>query len=277
LRVAAFESRMGAEMTRLITRYGGEPLVAPALREIPLEDHRAVIEFGDRLLAGTLDMVILLTGVGTSVMLEILETRTPVETINQALGRVTLVARGPKPTAVVKARGLAPQIAVPEPNTWQDVLQALDDHGSLKGLRIAVQEYGAPSQELLAGLRERGAEVTAIPVYRWALPEDIRPLRKALDAILGGEVAVVLITNAAQVDHIMQLLADSQQVEAFRQALAGIIVASVGPTASERLRRHGLPVDLEPGHPKMGLLVKEASEQAGRILQEKGGGRKDEG
>jgi uroporphyrinogen-III synthase len=277
LRVAAFESRMEAEMKQLITRYGGEPLVAPALREVPLEDNRAVLEFGDRLLAGTLDMVILLTGVGTQAMLEALESRAPAETINRLLARVTLVARGPKPTAVLKKRKLTPQIAVPEPNTWHDVLQALDAHGSLKGLRVALQEYGAPSNALLAGLRERGAEVTSVPVYRWALPEDIQALRRVLDAILGGQVAVALITNAAQVDHIMQVLSEAQQADAFRKALAGMVVASVGPTASERLRGHGLAVDLEPSHPKMGLLVKEASEQAGRILLEKGGGRKDEG
>lgn len=271
VKVAAFESRMGAEMSRLITRYGGVPLVAPALREVPLEDNRAALEFGDRLLAGAFDMVILLTGVGTRALLEALEHRTPDEAINQALARVALVARGPKPTAVLKGRGLAPQIAVPEPNTWHDVLKALDAHGPLKGLRVALQEYGVPSRELVAGLRERGAEVTAVPIYRWALPEDIRPLRRVLDAILAGEVAVLLITNAAQVDHVMQMLAESRQVDAFRQALTGMVVASVGPTASERLRGHGLAVDLKPSHPKMGLLVKEASEQAGRILQQKGG------
>jgi uroporphyrinogen-III synthase len=40
-----------------------------------------------------------------------------------------------------------------------------------------------------------------------------------------------------------------------------MVVASIGPTASERLRHHGLPIDFEPSHPKMGILVKEISEQ----------------
>ena len=269
LKVAAFESRMAEEMDRLIARYGGQPLVAPSMREIPLEDNHAVFRFGDQLLARQFDMVILLTGVGTRTMVEALKTRQPLDTIKAALARVSLVARGPKPIAALKELGLTPEIAVPEPNTWRDVLQALDDRKPVAGLRVAVQEYGVSNAELLDALRQRGAIVTRVPVYRWALPEDTDPLRQVLDAILAGQVDVVLITNAVQVDHVMQMLSEDNQAERFRQVMRRIVVASVGPTASERLRSHGLPVDLEPSHPKMGILVKEASERAPLLLQQK--------
>ena len=269
LKVAAFESRMAEEMDRLIARYGGQPLVAPSMREIPLEDNHAVFRFGDQLLAGRFDMVILLTGVGTRTMVEALKTRQPLETIKAALARVSLVARGPKPIAALKELGLTPEIAVPEPNTWRDVLQALDDRKPVAGLRVAVQEYGVSNAELLDALRQRGALVTRVPVYRWALPVDTDPLRQVLGAILAGQVDVVLITNAVQVDHVMQMLSEDNQAERFRQVMRRIVVASVGPTASERLRSHGLPVDLEPSHPKMGILVKEASERAPLLLRQK--------
>jgi len=269
LKVAAFESRMAEEMDRLIARYGGQPLVAPSMREIPLEDNHAVFRFGDQLLARQFDMVILLTGVGTRTMVEALKTRQPLDTIKAALARVSLVARGPKPIAALKELGLTPEIAVPEPNTWRDVLQALDDRKPVAGLRVAVQEYGVSNAELLDALRQRGALVTRVPVYRWALPVDTDPLRQVLGAILAGQVDVVLITNAVQVDHVMQMLSEDNQAERFRQVMRRIVVASVGPTASERLRSHGLPVDLEPSHPKMGILVKEASERAPLLLQQK--------
>ena len=269
LKVAAFESRMAEEMDRLIARYGGQPLVAPSMREIPLEDNHAVFRFGDQLLARQFDMVILLTGVGTRTMVEALKTRQPLDTIKAALARVSLVARGPKPIAALKELGLTPEIAVPEPNTWRDVLQALDDRKPVAGLRVAVQEYGVSNAELLDALRQRGAIVTRVPVYRWALPVDTDPLRQVLGAILAGQVDVVLITNAVQVDHVMQMLSEDNQAERFRQVMRRIVVASVGPTASERLRSHGLPVDLEPSHPKMGILVKEASERAPLLLQQK--------
>ena len=269
LHVAAFESRMAEEMHRLIARYGGQPLVAPSMREIPLEDNPEVFRFGEQLLAGQFDMVILLTGVGTRTMVEALKTRQPLDSIKAALARVSLVARGPKPIAALKELSLTPEIAVPEPNTWRDILQALDDRKPVAGLRVAVQEYGVSNVDLLEALRQRGANVSRVPVYRWALPEDTAPLTQVLDTILAGQVDVVLITNAVQVDHVMQMLTENNQTERFRQVMRRMVVASVGPTASERLRSYNLPVDLEPSHPKMGILVKEAGERARLLLQQK--------
>lgn len=269
LTVAAFENRMAAEMTGLIERYGGRPMVTPAMREVPLEDNREALQFGERLLADQVDVLILMTGVGLETLLGVLKTRHPLESITKALGRITLVARGPKPVAVLKDLGLKPTFTVPEPNTWRDLLQTLDANCPVLGLRVALQEYGATNAELLEELRERGATLTRVPVYRWALPEDLDRLREALGNIAAGQVDVLLITNAVQVDHVMQVLTKDGRVEPFRQAVNRMAVASVGPTASERLRHYGWPVDIEPSHPKMGTLVKETAERAGAILTKK--------
>ncbi len=269
LKVAAFESRMAKEMSLLITRYGGEPLVAPSMREIPLENNTEALEAGERLIAGQFDLLILLTGVGTRALVEVLKTRHGLDTVTAALGRVTRVARGPKPVAALRELGLTADITVPEPNTWRDLLQALDDKKPVAGLKVAVQEYGVSNAELLGGLGERGATVTRVPVYRWALPEDVEPLRQVIDAIVQSKVAVVLVTNAAQIDHVMQVAVQDGKADAVRAALKKTVIASIGPVASERIREHGLQVDLEPSHPKMGILVKEASERAQELLANK--------
>ena len=267
LRVAAFESRMAESMANLIRRYGGEPRVAPALREIPLSDNHSAFEFGERLFAGQIDMVLLLTGVGTQTLVEALATRHPIDSITQALARTTLVARGPKPVAALKRLGLTPNLVVPEPNTWRDLLALLDQQGSVKDRWVAVQEYGITNEELVQGLVQRGARVMPVPIYKWALPEDTTPLRNLLIEVIAGTIDVLLVTNAAQVEHVMQVLERDGKVEPFRTALKRTVVASIGPTASERLRSHGWPVDLEPSHPKMGVLVKEASEAARAVLE----------
>jgi len=269
LRVAAFESRMAEEMRRLIERYGGQPLVAPAMQEVPLRDNREVLRFGDRLLAGRLDMVILLTGIGTRVMLDVLLTRYSLEQLTAALMRTVLVVRGPKPKAVLREFNLTPSIDVPEPNTWRDIIEALDREKPVAGLQIAVQEYGVINAELIESLRDRGAQVIRVPVYRWTLPDDLTPLQNVLDAILDGRVDVLLVTNAVQIDHARQVLAQPPRQDQFHRALCNMMVGSIGPTATERLRSYGVPVDLEPSHPKMGILVKESAERAGRILQNK--------
>jgi uroporphyrinogen-III synthase len=267
--VAAFESRMGTELVRLIERYGGRPLVAPVLREVPLKDNQAVQEFGVRLMAGRVDLLILMTGIGTTALFDLLKTRYPWASIVDALKGVAIIARGPKPVAALKAAGLQATLTVPEPNTWHDILTTLDERRPVQGLRVVLQEYGVSNPDLLNALEQRGAEVFPVPIYKWALPEDLGPIRHALDEIVAGRVHVILITNAAQVDHVMQVLEQDGKVEVFRAALEKTVVASIGPTASERLRHHHWPVDFEPSHPKMGILIKEVSEQASKVLHQK--------
>jgi uroporphyrinogen-III synthase len=269
LHVAAFESRMADEMRRLIERYGGQPLVAPSMQEVPLHNNSEVLQLGETLITGHLDMLILLTGVGTRVMLDVLLTRHDLEQIKRALARTTLLVRGPKPKSVLREFGLTSAIEIPEPNTWRDILDTLDREKPVDGLRIAVQEYGVTNAELIEGLQRRGAQVTRVPVYRWTLPDDPAPLQRVLDAILIGQVDVLLVTNAVQIDHALQVLTQPSRQDRFRASLSKLMVASIGPTATERLRSYGLPVDFEPSHPKMGILVKESAERANDILQHK--------
>ncbi len=259
--IAAFESRMASELTRLIERYGGQASVAPALRELPLSDNSAALRFGVRLTTRGVDILILLTGIGTTALFDVLKSRHEWPILLESLRQTALVARGPKPAAALRTLGLRPTLTVPEPNTWVDVVSTLDEYRPVKGQTVAVQEYGTSNPDLLDALQRRGAEVLPVPIYKWALPEDLTPLRRVLDQIIAGQVAAILITNAAQIDHVMHVLEQDGKLNAFLAALKTVVVASIGPTASERLRHHGWPVDLEPSHPKMGILVKETSEQ----------------
>src|SRR5580658_1343812 len=178
LRVLSLESRRSAEMERLIRNQGGIPFVAPSLREIPLEDNPEAFDFAARLFqpGGDFDMVIFLTGVGARLLNQIIETRYPPGAFIEALRHVAVVVRGSKPATVMREWGVPVAVSVPEPNTWSEILKATE---SRPERRIAVEEYGRSSMELLEGLRSRGAEVTTVPVYQWDLPVDVEPLREA--------------------------------------------------------------------------------------------------
>ncbi len=275
LHVLAFESRRAAELAKLITTYGGQPIVAPAMREVPLESNREALAFAAALLAAEFDMVIFLTGVGARTLLGVVETTYKRDDYVAALKRVKVVARGPKPVAALRELDVTPAVTVPEPNTWHEILRALDDAGNsshefqLRGARVAVQEYGVSNPELLAGLQERGAHVTRIPVYQWALPDDLAPLQNAIRAIAEGNVDAVLFTTSVQAVHLFQIAAKMNLEEAMRLGLSRTVVASIGPTTSEELQRRGIRADLEPSHPKMGFLVKETAERACELLREK--------
>ena len=118
LRVVAFESRMAAETAKMIERLGGLAIVAPAMREVPLEDNHAALDFAERLLAGEFDIVILLTGVGVRALFLVMETRHARASIVAALGNTTIVVRGPKPTKAVRELGLEPAIVAREPKRF---------------------------------------------------------------------------------------------------------------------------------------------------------------
>lgn len=271
----ALESRRAPELAKLISNYGGEAVVAPAMREVPLESNKEALAFVAGLFAGDFDMVIFLTGVGARALLKVIETSYKREDYLAALRGVTVVPRGPKPVAVLRELGVTPAITVPEPNTWRELLLALDEAGGsreelrLPGKRVAVQEYGVSNPELLAGLRERGASVTRVPIYQWALPEDIGPLQGAVKKLANGEIDVALFTTSVQLAHLFQIAAEMNLEESMRRGLGRAIVASIGPTTSEEMQRRGIRADIEPSHPKMGFLVKEAAEQSRELLRRK--------
>jgi uroporphyrinogen-III synthase len=264
LRVVALESRRAAEMATLIRNQKGEPFVAPSMREVPIENNVAAFEFAERLFAGEFEMVIFLTGVGTRYLNRVLATRFAPEQFAEALRRVTVVARGPKPAGALRELQVPISVHVPEPNTWRELMHAIEGRPEK---RIAVQAYGVPNNELLQALRRHGAHVTSVPVYQWDLPEDTGPLREAARRLADGEVDVILFTTSIQVPHLFRMASfEDIDGERLRAALAGVVVASIGPTTSETLREYGVEPDLEPSHPKMGFLLNETAARAAALL-----------
>ena len=269
-----FESRRATETATLISTYGGRPLSAPALREVPLESNTEALAFAAALSRGDFDIIIFLTGVGTRTLASAIEPAYSREAFAAALRRTKVVVRGPKPLAAVREMNVPVWISAPEPNTWREVLDAIDAHAAdrpLAGARIAVQEYGVSNTELLTALRSRGAHVTRVPVYRWALPENVEPLKDAVRAIARGDVDVALLTTSVQVVHLWQIAEEMRLEPDVRTGLARAVIASIGPTTTEELRRHGITTDIEASHPKLGVLVREAAEKCGALLEAKRG------
>ncbi len=266
MKVLSLESRRSAEIAELIRKQGGDPVLAPSMREAPLERNEAAFQFGERLFAGEFDMMILLTGVGTRLLHQALATRYPPERFPEALRRIAVVARGPKPAAVLRGLDVPVTVAVPEPNTWRELIAAIRDRPER---RIAVQEYGRLNTELIAALRERGGEVASVRVYQWDLPEDTEPLRSAARRLAARELQVALFTTSIQIEHLLRIAVEAGIEASVMSALHNMVVASIGPTTSEALEEAGVHPDLEPTHPKMGFLVQETAQRAAEILRTK--------
>jgi uroporphyrinogen-III synthase len=275
LRVLVLESRRSTEMAALVSNYGGRPMSAPALQQVPLDTNTEAFAFIDAMLRHEFDLIVLLTGVGTRALLAVVDRRGVRPAFVEALDSSKIAARGPKPVAVLRELGLTPWVVAPEPNTWRELLATLDAKAAeltLRGARVAIQEYGTANPQLVDGLRERGATVVTVPVYRYALPDDIAPLEAAARAVAGRELDVALFTTATQVVHLLEVARRMNVEPAVRQGLAAMAVASIGPTTSEELREQGIAIDIEAGHPKMGFLVRDAAERAADVLRTKRGG-----
>jgi uroporphyrinogen-III synthase len=274
VRVLSLESRRAKEMALLIANNGGHATVAPSTREVPAEDHGDVKRFVSALRAGQIDILIFMTGVGMRALAQAAESLCTREEFVFALSKTTVVARGPKPVAALREFGVAIAATVPEPNTWRELLQTLDEKKEaipLGGRSVAVQEHGEPSPELIRGLIDRGANVTTVRVYEWSLPEDLGPLRAAAQAVAGGEIEVLLVTSAVQIRHLLQVAEEMGIRDKVVGGLSRVVVGSIGPLASAALRELGIQVDLEPSHPKMGFLVKEVADKSAELLQGKRG------
>ncbi len=271
LRVLALETRRAKELAALIRNYGGEPLIAPALREVPLESNHRALDFAATLMHGGFDLVVFLTAVGFRALLAIVEKQYEREAFLNALRGVKIAARGPKSFSVLREFKIPVAIMAPEPCTWRELMAAIENEPGLElgGLRVAVQEYGTPSTDLLAAFAESDAEVTRVPVYQWALPDDLQPLREAVLAVSQRQIDMLLFMNAAQVTHLFKVANQMGCEEMLIQGLRSAVVVSIGPSTSEELHRFGIVPDFEPSHPKMGFLVNEAAQIAQSFVEQK--------
>jgi len=256
LRVCSFESRRSVEMKGLIEKQGGIATVAPSMREVPLEENKAAFLFAEELLADKIDIVIFMTGVGATALFDAVATRYDLPEILVALNKIMIGVRGPKPAALLRKKGLSVDFKAEEPNTWREILTTIDTGIDVAEKKIAIQEYGEPTPLFYSALEERGATVLPVPVYRWEFPTDIEPMSQAIDKTIAGEFDVIVWTSANQLTNVLQV-AKMKGVQAdWLTAAKQCCIASIGPTASARIKSAGLQVDIEASPPKMGHLIK---------------------
>jgi uroporphyrinogen-III synthase len=254
--IAYVEARMRSEMGSLIERNGGVPYAAPVLQEIYLKDSPELHQLIDDICQGTVDVVVLVTGVGTQALIETAASLGRQDEFIAALDQRTIIARSPKPARVLRKHKIHIDLMPPEPFTSEDLLAAANP-AELTGRRVAVQAYGASNNILTQGLSEMGAEVNEFTVYNWGLPEDTGPVIQLIDDLSANRINALAFTSQPQVGNLLQIAAENGKENSLRETLAGstVAVASVGPICTRRLKDMAIRVDVEPDHPHMGNLV----------------------
>jgi uroporphyrinogen-III synthase len=253
-RVAVLESRLGRELSDLVAGKGAEPFHAPALAELPDLDPSQIAALLKSLEARPAKLAVFQTGVGTRALFAAADSLAVTDKFLSLLQGMVVAVRGPKPTGALRQRGVRIDRSAAEPFTTREVLASIDDV-ALRGERVIVQRYGTANRELDAALEARGAAVTEIPTYRWALPQDTAPLAELIGRLERGEMDAVLFTNAEQTRNLFSIGNQLGKSAELRNALNRTLVASIGPVASAALREAGVRIGLEASPPKLGALL----------------------
>ncbi len=252
--VAILESRLGVQMAELIEKRGGKALRAPALAEVPDLDPQFISGLLRDLQNAAAGLFIFQTGVGTRALFEATDKLQMTPLLLSLLERAKVLARGPKPTAPLKSRGVRIDFNIKEPYTTSEIFSELAAF-PLEGLRAVVQRYGAKNPELEHGLQARGAIVTEIPLYRWSLPADTTPLLELMDALERREVDAVVFTSASQVFNLFSLARTVSKVDNLAENVNATLVASIGPVCSAALSYFGVNAKVQASPPKLGPLI----------------------
>ena len=247
--VAVTAARRREELGALLDRRGARVVYAPAIRIVPLSDDAELVAATREVMARPVDLVIATTGVGFRGWLEAADAwDLP---LVEHLRPARVMARGPKARGAIRGGGLIDAWS-PESESSAEVLAHLlsGAEGPLEGRRIAVQLHGDPLPDLVAALRDAGAEVVTVPVYRWVLPEDVVPVRRLVASIAAGTVDAVgvpshqperarlgalareVVARLPERDPVLRIGAHSLQVRGHAAVVDGeVIELAPGPMA----------------------------------------------
>ncbi len=253
--IALTESRRAAELATLVTRLGGVPYAAPAIREVPCLDRGPALGAVEQICRGEVQVILFLTGVGTRAFLDLARETGARERLLAALAKLRVCARGPKPIAVLREAGVRIDLVPPEP-TSPALLAALSADHDLRGAVVAVQLYGEANPVLVDGLAALGAVVLEIPLYEWAPPEDAGVLERLVRDLIAGRIDVLALTSSPQVTNVF---AAAERL-GLGSRLSGVLstrvaVATIGPVCETALRERGVTPHIRADKGTMGALI----------------------
>ncbi|WP_328790246.1 uroporphyrinogen-III synthase [Streptomyces sp. NBC_00273] len=251
--VGVTAARRADELIALLRRRGAAVLHAPALRIVPLADDSELLAATKELIGCAPDVVVATTAIGFRGWIEAADGWGVGEGLLERLRAAELLARGPKVKGAIRAAGLV-ETWSPDSESLAEVLERLLADG-VDGRRIALQLHGEPLPGFVEALRAGGAEVVVVPVYRWMAPEDLAPLDRLLDAMIGGAVDAVSFTSAPAAASLLSRAEERGLREAVLDALRGrLLSACVGPVTALPLQAHGVDT-VQPERFRLGPLV----------------------
>ncbi|MFJ3924959.1 uroporphyrinogen-III synthase [Streptomyces sp. NPDC090022] len=251
--VGVTAARRADELIALLRRRGASVVHAPALRIVPLADDSELLAATKELIDCAPDVVVATTAIGFRGWIEAADGWGIGEDLLARLRGAELLARGPKVKGAIRAAGLVERWS-PDSESLAEVLDRLLADG-VAGRRVALQLHGEPLPGFVEALREGGADVVVVPVYRWMPPEDLAPLDRLLDATVAGTLDAVCFTSAPAAASLLSRAEVRGLGSALVSALRGeVLAACVGPVTALPLQGAGVDT-VHPERFRLGPLV----------------------
>lgn len=262
-------ARRREELVSSLAAAGARVVEAPSIRAVPLDDDRPLLEATRVCLTGV-DYAVVTTGTGFESWLEVAEQAGIADRLRELLAAVPLFARGPKSEQAVQDAGLVPTWA-PASGRTNEILERLLAEG-VAGRRVVVQLPGEPMAGFASTLREAGAFVIEVPVYRWVLPSDLAPLHRLVELIKLRYVDAVAFTSAPAVAGLLKAAGEDAAsiVSALRYE---VMAVCVGPACAEPLEQHDIPVRLPASYrldELLRVLIEDLPEHRARVVEAAG-------
>jgi uroporphyrinogen-III synthase len=261
--VALAEGRQIEELADLLQQEGAAVLRCPMLSILDAPDAAAVEVWLRDLIAGQMGLVVLMTGEAVRRLAGVAERAGLRDAYVEAMGRVAILARGPKPIKALRELGLpgAKQAASP---TTEGVIATLKEE-KLAGVTVGLTLYGHDNPTLEGYLRDAGATVRTVLPYVFAAAADDDRVAELIDRMGQGKVDAVVFTSSPQVDRLWEVAGKRGLEEQLRQGLERTTVAAVGPLVADALRDRGAMVHVCP---EQGWVMKNLVRQLVRALEQ---------
>ncbi|MYW64753.1 uroporphyrinogen-III synthase [Streptomyces sp. SID8379] len=251
--VGVTAARRADELGALLQRRGASVLHAPALRIVPLADDSELLAATKELMDNAPDVVVATTAIGFRGWVEAADGWGLGDALLARLAGVELLARGPKVKGAIRAAGLTEEWS-PSSESMAEVLERLLAEG-VEGRRVAIQLHGEPLPGFVEALREAGAEVVGVPVYRWMPPEDIGPVDRLLDATVSRGVDALTFTSAPAAASLLNRAEERGLLPELLSVLHhDVVPACVGPVTALPLQARGITT-VQPERFRLGPLV----------------------
>lgn len=257
--VGVTAERKADEFATLLTRRGAHVIHAAAIHTVPLPEDGELSAATSEVLAAPVDHVVVTTGIGFRGWLEAADDNGVGDRLREHLRPAAMLARGAKANGAIRGAGFDVAFsAVSEESA--EILDHLRDQ-DLTGARVVVQVHGKPMREFREALREAGAEVIAVTVYRWQDPVDLTALDELIASVIAGGVDALPFTSAPAAANLLDRADRIGRGAELRDALRSrVLVACVGPVTAAPIADAELPYSV-PERARTGALVRLLSEE----------------